>query len=654
MPKITPRANGGRETITVHTQSDAKKKNIPSDWWNGDSKKEIGEKLLGTVGWLKEQQNQKLRAAAIHARMYGNQPLFGWAGSNFAKLQSKSLPMDRPTMSVVTSCIDTLVSRITQSRPRPVFLTDGADAKQRQLAKQLNNFIQGEFYQTKAYELGPKILRDACIFGPGIVKVLEDLNKRVSIERRLFTELLVDQNDSFNGEPRQMYELKLVDRAVLQEFFPKYKTLIQRAENGYVDQAEEQKSVSDLVIVAEGWHLPSGPNANDGLHVIGCDQGVIFDEPWTKAKFPFVTLNYSMPLVGIWGKGLAEQLMGTQVEINKLLMTMSKAINLVGVPRVFVEEGSKVVKAHLNNEVGSIVTYRGTKPEYEIAPCMPQEVYAQLERLVNYAYQQAGISQLAAGSKKPEGLNSGVALREYDDNQTDRFATLSRAYDTFFVDLAYQVTDKAAEIAERDGSYSTVYPNRDGTKEIDLPAAELLTKDPVIQCFDSSSLPRDPAGRKAEVVELMQAGVISPQEGRRLLDYTDIQQVDKLENAAEERILQILDDIVGEGEFTAPDNFLMSVTDQMSGQPLCMKLCTQYINLYSGTNLEEDRMQLLRDFFSQAQAIMKGVQLAQQQQQMQAQQQQMAMQGGRPQPQAVPQPRPQSPMLQQVPQQGGH
>jgi hypothetical protein len=597
--------------------------------------------------------------------MYGNQPLFGWAGSSFAKMEQKSLPMDRPTMSVVTSCIDTLVSRISQSRPRPVFLTDNADAKQRNLAKQLNNFIAGEFYQTKAYELGPKILRDACIFGPGVVKILEDLNKKVSLERRLFTELMWDQNDAFNGEPRQMYELKLVDRAVLQEFFPKYKTLIEKAENGYVEQNAEQKSVSDLVIVAEGWHLPSGPDATDGLHVIGCDQGVIFDEPWKKSKFPFVMLNYSMPLVGVTGRGLAEQLMGTQVEINKLLITMSKAINLVGVPRVFVEEGSKVVKAQLNNEVGSIVTYRGTKPEYEVAPCMPQEVYQQLERLVNFAYQQAGISQLAAGSKKPEGLNSGVALREFDDNQTDRFASLSRAYDTFFVDLAYQVTDKAKEIAIRDGSYSTVYPNRDGTKEIDLPSAELLNDSPVIQCFDSSSLPRDPAGRKAEVVELMQAGVISPQEGRRLLDYTDIQQVDKLENAAEERILKILDDIVEEGDYEAPDNFLMSVQDQMTGQPLCLKLCTQYINLYGGTNLEEDRMNLLRDFFSACQLIIKTAQMAAQQQQQQQAQQQMAMQGGggqpgqgpqpgsqpgpqHAQPQAVPQPRPQSPMMNQT------
>jgi hypothetical protein len=167
------------------------------------------------------------------------------------------------------------------------------------------------------------------------------------------------------------------------------------------------------------------------------------------------------------------------------------------------------------------------------------------------------------------------------------------------------------------------------------------------------------------VVELMQAGVISPQEGRRLLDYTDIQQVDKLENAAEERILKILDDIVEEGDYEAPDNFLMSVQDQMTGQPLCLKLCTQYINLYGGTNLEEDRMNLLRDFFSACQLIIKTAQMAAQQQQQQQAQQQMAMQGGggqpgqgpqpgsqpgpqHAQPQAVPQPRPQSPMMNQT------
>src|ERR1043165_6360028 len=187
--------------------------------------------------------------------------------------------------------------------------------------------------------------------------------------------------------------------------------------------------------------------------------------------------------------------MGTQVEINKLLYQISKSINLVGVPRVFVEDGSKVMKTAFNNEVGSIITYRGTPPVYSVAPCVPGEMYEQLQRLINYAYQQSGVSALSAAAQKPAGLNSGEAIRNYDDLQSDRFSSLVRRYDTLFVDLAYQVIDLAKDIAEREGSYQTIYPNKNGIKEIELPKIEMLDDPFVIQCYDSSMLPRDPAGR---------------------------------------------------------------------------------------------------------------------------------------------------------------
>jgi hypothetical protein len=321
--------------------------------------------------------------------------------------------------------------------------------------------------------------------------------------------------------------------------------------------------------------------------------------------------------------------MGTQVEINKLLMTISQSINLVGVPRVFVEDGSKVVKAHINNQIGAIVTYRGTKPQYEVAPCVPQELYAQLERLVQYAYQQSGISSLSAAAQKPSGLNSGEAIRNYDDLQSDRFAALARRYETFYIDLAYQITDLAKEISEREGKYSTVYPNKDGTKEIDLPNAEML-KDPIIQCFNASSLPRDPAGRLEKVAEMMQSGLVSPQEGRRLLDFPDIEQVDKLASAAEERILKILDDIVDTGKYSPPDPFM----DLAKAE----ELVVQYYNLYEQSKLEESKAQKLRDFFTQIQNL-----------------KQASMPAPQPmpptEPQAVPTARPVSALLPQVPQQ---
>jgi len=595
--KVTPSEQVN--TIVAKTTNKKDIKNVFS-WWAAKNEEELSEQLLSTAAYLKESQAYRQRSAAIYARLYGNHSLFNFIGHNMSKMDhSSGLPQDRPTFNVISSAVDTLVSKISQSRPAPVFLTDNGDYKQRNLAKKLNNFILGEFYQTKTYDKAATILRDALVEGTGCLHVYETQDKKVGVERVLLTELLTDPNESVYAEPRQLYRIKLVDRHVLMDQCPKFKNKIARAEQAYVDNSSEaSKTVSDLVMVVEGWHLPSGKGAKDGRHTLACTSGVIYDEEYTKDKFPFAFFHYAPRLLGFWSQGIAERLMGTQMEINALLYTISRAIKLVGVPRVFIEQGSKVSKASNNNDVGVIVTYSGTKPIYEVAPCVPQELYAQLQRLITYAYQQEGVSSLEAQAQKPAGLNSGEAIRSYDDISTDRFAATSKRYDNLFIDLAYLIVDLAKDIAERDGEYQTVYPNKNGTKMVDLPKADLL-KDPfVIQCFNMSSLPRDPAGRMQKITEMIQAGMISIKEGRRLLDYPDLEQVERLANASEERIFQILDQMVEDGIYTPPDPFM--------DLQLANELVVQYYNLYTSAKLEEERAEMLRTFFSQVQAMMQA------------------------------------------------
>lgn len=592
MPKITPR--NPDTTVTVKTTT--KNKTKPGDWWNAGSKTEMCEKLLSTTAFLKEQNQRRYHQDSLYAKLYGNMPLFGWVGTNLSRMSTKQqLPTDRPTMSVITSIIDTIVSRITQNKPRPLFLTDDGDYKQRTISKQANRFIGGEFYQTKAYELGSLSLRDACVWGTGVTKVLKR-NKKVVLERRLATQLLVDHNEAFLNDPRQLIEMQLIDRKVLANIFPEVKSKIESAEEAYPDSSgESEKTVSDLVMTAEGWRLPSHEDAGDGLHVIACSSGIILEEKWEKERFPFAFMHYSRPQVGFWGQGAAERLFGLQNGINQLLMQIHTSIQLVGVPRVFVEDGSKVVKAHLNNSVGSIVTYRGTKPQYEVAPCVPVELYTQLERLIQYAYQQEGVSQLAAQSQKPAGLTSGEAIRSYDDVQQDRLSLLNKGYEQYYIDLSYLIIDTAREIAEEEGKYQTVYPDKNGAKEISLPDFKMI-KDPfVIQCYDVSALPKDPSGRLQKITEMMQAALITPQEGRRLLGYPDIEQEDKLATAAEERILKIMDEIVEEGKYTPPDPF-MDIA-------LANTKVVAYYNLYMACGLDADRAEMLRNFFSQVLAL---------------------------------------------------
>lgn len=601
---------------------------VLAQWWLEKDGNKAASLMLSSAAYLKESQNYRYRQTAVYSRLYGNQSLYSFAGSNLTKIDSShGLPEQRPTFNLIQSVTDTLVSRITQSRPQPVFLTDNGDYKQRLLSQKLNNFVQGEFYQAKAYDKAAIVMRDALVTGTGIVHTYETPDNKVGLERVLLTELLIDPNEAMYGEPRQLYRMKLMDRDVLIANFPKFKEKLSIASKAYPDNsADSSKTVSDLVMVVEGWHLPSGKDSSDGRHTIACSAGYLLDENYKKDFFPFTFLHYAPRLLGFWSQGVAEQLMGTQIELNSILHTISKAIKLVGVPRVFQEDGSKVMSAAHNNEIGVIVKFRGTKPTYEVAPCNAPELYAERDKLISYGYQQSGVSALQASSQKPQGLDSGEAIRTYDDISTDRFAALSRRYDNFFIDLAYQVIDLAKEIAIRDGEYSTIYPNKNGTKEIDFPKMAKEMDSFVIQCFTQSSLPKDPAGRLSKVTEMIQAGMISIQEGRRLLDYPDLGQIEKLANAGEERIFSYLDDIIETGKYNQPDPFM--------DLQLAKTLTVQYINLYMPAKLEESKVQKLRDFFTQILALVTA-----------SQPPAMLPPQGAPVPQAAPQPQAQSPLV---------
>lgn len=600
MPKVTrqdKKEKTDRKIILAQTTDKSKLPIQSYQWWFAENDHDLCEQLISTANYLQKTQQYRIKGASIFSRLYSGKGLMNYALNSKVLDTSNQLPVRRPTMNVTQSCVDTLVSRLTQNKPKPTFLTDNGDYRERTLAKELNQFIIGEFYRTKAYDLGERSLRDACVFADGFIKVLEKDNK-VALQRTLSTELFADKNDSWYSDPRQLVELKLSDRNMLAAMYPDAKLDIEKANKAYIDgSGESQETITDQIIVVEGWHLPSCVGANDGRHAIVCSAGVIIDEPWTKDYFPFVKLPYNPHSVGWFSQGLVEMLMGTQLGIDNLLRTISEAINIMGVPMVFIDELSKILETSLNNRIGNIAKFRGTPPIFQNPTSNAPELYEHLKWLIQSAYQIAGISQLSSSGVKQPGLNSGEAQRVFMEQQDDRFSALETRYENLYIDLAYQMIDKAKEIAEREGSYSTVYPGKDGTREIDLPKAAMIKDTYVIQCFDESSLPRDPAGRYAKLSEMLASQEITLQEFRRLSGFPDLEQSDKLANALEERILQILDKIVEDGNYTPPDLFLLDPSH------LATSLTVNYINLYAGAKLEEKRMQMLRDFFTQVQVL---------------------------------------------------
>lgn len=642
------KAKGPVERIKMKTKSpstDLSGRGECFEWWKAESEEQLCRELTGTAAYLKTNQTYRIRQIAASIRLYAGLNVYSYAGSNVSKMdRSKTLPDDRPTFNLIRACVDSLHSQLVSAESDPKFLSDAGDYKQRHLCEQMNKFTLGEFYQTQYREKKAKMGKDGLLIGTGALKFYETDDHKVGIDRTLITDLYVDENDALNGQPQSLIQLKLCDRDRMYGFSKSKKTeeIIAKTPNSYPDNNPDSgRTASDQIMVVEGWRLPNGCNPEDpnyipGRHSIVTVEGVLNDEPWNKPKFPFVFFNYSDPWLGFFGQGIGAQLFGTQISLQRILYTISRAITLVGVPRVFIDQGSKVVKAHNNNEIGVIITYSGQKPSYEVAPCNAPELYAERDKLIEYGFKETGVSEMQATSEKPQGLDSGAAIRSWEDITTGRYAAVQKKWDKVDIDSAYHIFDVARDIARREGKYQTVYPNKDGTKEIDLPKMALIEDDPfVIQCFSESTLPKTPAGRRATITEQIQAGMLTIKEGRRLLRLPDLEQNERLSNASEEKIFKILDGIVTDGKYTEPDPFL--------DLALAIELTVQYYNLYTAAKLEEEKAEMLRTFFTQCLALQQA-----------AMPTPMPQMGPQAPPQANPEPLPTSPLVpnqNQAPQQ---
>lgn len=600
--------------ITVKTKAKRAVKDMDQSfkWWLASSDNQLCEELLSTTNYLTKIHQVRIRQASIYTRLYSGKPLYNYLANVGSLDNSQQLPIGRPTANVVYACTDTLVSKAAQEKPKPVYQGNDSHYKERRLAKQMNDFIQGEFYRAKAYELGVLALRDSCILGNGFLKVYPQIERdskgkaikgKVCLERTLETELLVDYNDAYYGSPRNLIQKKLVDRGVMLSMLPEDKAdIILKAHHGNVDNTPlSTDTISDQFIIAEGWHLPSSPDADDGRHVWVCSAGVLLDEPWTKERFPFIKWSYNPNVVGWFAQGLAEILMPGQMEIYKALIIASQSLELMGVPRILIDEFSAILETAFNNNIGTIIKYNKVKPEFVNAEANNPELYEWIKWNIENCFQMAGISSLSATGQKPAGLNSGEAQRQYIDIQSDRFTALMRRNQEAYTELAMEMTHCAADIKKETGSYLTVFPSKDGTREVDLPDIDVLDNTFIFQIGEESSLPTDPAGRQAALSERLAAGEISLQEFRRLTPFPDLKQSDSLANALEDRILCALDAIIDDGEKgylkNVPDAFILDPTH------MATRLTVNYINKYSVTDIEDEKIQLLRDYFTAIQNL---------------------------------------------------
>lgn len=571
-------------------------------WWLSD-KNIVYKDICAIADKMQQDQSGRIDRNMRSARLYGNADFMGAPYSN-TRATTAALPEDRVKVNVIASMADTVASKISKMKPTVSFLTEGGSFHLGEEAKKLTKFCRGLFMLNDTWKLHQRAFLDSTVFDVGVIKHFIDGDKIVS-ERVLATELLVDDVDGMYGKPQTLLQIKIIHKSVLTRQFPKKASSIVMSDATLPNNHSLNEMLKDYVLVIEAWHLPSGEDAGDGRHVLCTTKDVLFDEDYNRAYFPFTFLRWTNRLTGFWGQSLAERLTGTQLEINKLLRLIQKAFHLGSAFKVFLEHGSKVAKEHINNELGSIVYYTGAKPEFYAPKVVNEEVFQHLRFLMQSAYEEAGVSQLSATSKKPDGIDSGKALREYNDIETERFALIAQNYESSFVDTAKQYLDLARELHDAGVHLKVKSESKKFIEEINWKDIDLDHDQYIMQMFPTSMLPHTPSGRLQWVQELINEQFIPREYGLKLLDFPDIDAYTAIANAPLDNLLDTLDDIIYKEVYSPPEPY----QDLQQG----IKLFQAVYLKSKRDGVPEKRLEMMRDWISNAEVMLNSVAASQQQ-----------------------------------------
>lgn len=524
----------------------------PQFWWQKEDETEAAKNMFALAGQLRQDQMYREADLLLWLKLYVNRNIAGIGAGAYLRPVKIATENERLTLNVVESCIDTVHNKMSGNKPRPMFVTDAGDWKQKQRAKKLNRFGEGLFYECKIHpEITPTVRKDALWSGTGIATVFED-GDEVTVEWVPPSELTVDEGDAIYGKPRSIYRDRLMARTQLLALYadePDKLALIHGAKKAQTDG----ESRADLVLVREGWHLPSKTGAKDGRWIRALSNGSLESEQWNDG-FPFAVLPYKKRPLGFWGGGLAEELSGIQMEINYTAQKIQRMLKMA-TSRIYVRRQAKIPKTTITNEAGSVTEVDDpTDLHVDSSNSVPSEFFAHLDRLWARAFEKAGVSQMAATGKKPAGLDSGAAQREYNDTTTERMSGFLGNDEEFHVQLGKLLIAAVRRIAKRNGgSYKVRLPGKGKLEWLDWKDVEMDEKSFVLKCFPVSSLPSSPAARFQTLQEWFEAGLIDATEFRRQMNAPDLEDSTNLATAQYDDILASISAIMDDDEPTYTD-----------------------------------------------------------------------------------------------------
>lgn len=563
--------------------------NNPDFWWLAE-KGAAHERVFTVVEGLAQRQS------TLYGRFIKLEALYD--PLNYAVSgEGRDAALGNITENLIASNVDTTYAAVASTDVGIRVETDGADWSTQRTARSLESYAE----QLKTqHEVVPKCrlaFKESGKKGTGFVAVGRDQWDELKVEHVLPDDIVVPESDSRSGgSPRHLHRRKPnASKEALKQEFPELAEEIELAGIDTISGGSRRRrslvTDADECLEIESWRLPIGKKGQKGYrpgrHTRSTSTCTLLDEKWDKPFFPIAKIVWMDRAGCYFGISLAERIAGHQRVVNKRHWQIDRQLDQLANPTTYVRPADANMAVQTGHVLGTVAVSKADYPHTVTPSPVSAQVFQHLEMMGEKSFQETGVSRMSAQAMKPAGVDSGVALREYNDKTTVRFAPQEEALEALVLLVVWLLIDTCKDLGDRAPAMmrSTRYgPKKLVWKDVDM-------GDFRVQLQAASTLSKTSAGREQQLIEWAQAGVITTDQFRRMVGHPDLEREMSLYTAAAEDIEGCLEDIAN-GKLVMPEPY-------MNAKMAVWRSTNQYA-IWKRGGAPENVLEALRQFTVQA------------------------------------------------------
>ena len=573
--------------------------------WYEQPDASLWEYILPHVKAIRQRQIRRRYELCVYQNFYCNfESYFSGNMYNPTGTAGWNQPFHRLSANVIKSCTDTATARIAKDTPRIFALPNTSESRVVEKAKNQTKFLDGGFTAARIYENAQEVFRDGALYGDGYFLLYKG-KYEVKSEALKVDEVIIDPIIGMRNKPQEIHWQTAVPRRKLLADYrkvPGAEAAIESAKNSWRGDMSFM-GVADQVQVTYTWRIASCEDAGDGRYAVCIDGFTLEAGIWDKDYLPIFRWQWTPPTYGPFGMGIAHELEGRQMAIASLLRDYMHSCHLFAVPRIWLEKNSGVSQHSLTNETGMVGYYVGNPPVTSTPSPAGAGFFEFIVWLISDSFQQVGLSQMTAQSEKPAGLNSGIAMRTYQDVETQRFAIVGQRWERFFVDIAHAFVDMAADIYGKTKKYTVNVPGRNFLERIDWKDIGLKRDQYELAAFPTNILPRTPEGQIQTASELINSGFMPKDVALSQMRIPNLNAWIDEQTASRDNINMCISRIRDKGKYVAPNG--------IADLDLCVSLAmSAWLRAEMDDTIPPERTEMLLRFLTEAQAKQESMKAA--------------------------------------------